>query len=92
MICAYIVPYVPSDQVFGMMSKLNDQLRAWLKKRKVKSFFMSVANPNLRSGAQSLIQTAGLGKLKPNVLAMGFKQDWNNSDLASINEYFGIIQ
>jgi hypothetical protein len=92
MMCAYVVPYSPSDQVYGMITKLNDQLRAWLKKRKVKSFFTSVANPSFRNGTLSLIQTAGLGKLRPNVLALGYKQDWNNCDQSAIDDYFGIIQ
>lgn len=75
-----------------MVSKLNEQLRAWLKKRRVKSFVTSIANPSYRAGIQSLIQTAGLGKLRPNVLAMGYKQDWNTCDINSVNEYFGVLQ
>lgn len=78
-----------------MLKKLNDQLRVWLKKRHVKSFYISVANTSLRQGAQALIQTAGLGKLRPNVLAMGFKEDWVSrgvESLRSLDEYFGIIQ
>ncbi|CAD5232278.1 unnamed protein product [Bursaphelenchus xylophilus] len=95
MICGYVVPYNPSDQVFAMLRKLNDQLRSWLKKRHVKSFYISIANTSLRAGVQSLIQSAGLGRLRPNVLAMGFKQDWlerGASSVAGLQEYFGIIQ
>jgi hypothetical protein len=49
----------------------------------------------LRAGAQTLLQLAGLGKLKPNILIIGFKSNWSKSDpedLDEINEYFGIIQ
>ncbi|KAI6225165.1 Amino acid permease-associated region domain containing protein [Aphelenchoides fujianensis] len=90
--CGYVVPYSPSDQVFAMISKMNEQLRAWLKKRHIKAFHVSIANPSLRAGVQSLIQSSGLGRLRPNVLALGFKQDWTTSDRQSVLEYFGIIQ
>ncbi|CAD5223562.1 unnamed protein product [Bursaphelenchus okinawaensis] len=95
MICGYVVPYNPSDQVFAMLRKLNEQLRYWLRKRHVKSFYISIANTSFRSGVQSLIQSSGLGRLRPNVLAMGFKQDWQQkgkAGLYGIQEYFGIIQ
>lgn len=78
-----------------MLRKLNEQLRHWLKKRHVKSFYISCANTSFRSGTQALIQSTGLGKLRPNVLALGFKQDWQMKGLAglpSLEEYFGIIQ
>jgi len=74
---------------------LNIQLRDWLKKRHIKSFYTSIANPNLRSGVQALLQIAGLGRLKPNIVLVGFKQNWASKGLdglKSINEYFGIIQ
>uniref|UniRef100_A0A915CRU4 Uncharacterized protein n=1 Tax=Ditylenchus dipsaci TaxID=166011 RepID=A0A915CRU4_9BILA len=69
-------PLHPSDSVFGMIRRLNEQLRNWLKKRHIKSFFACVANPNRRLGAQSLLQASGLGKLRPNILVIGFKQNW----------------
>ncbi|KAE9548555.1 hypothetical protein FO519_008237 [Halicephalobus sp. NKZ332] len=95
MVCGYVVPYAPCDSVFTVIRRLNIQLRDWLKKRHIKSFYTSVANPNLRSGAQALLQTVGLGRLKPNIVLVGFKQNWGSKGregLNSINEYFGIIQ
>ena len=31
-----------------------------------------------RCGAQALLQAAGLGKLRPNILVIGFKQNWSS--------------
>ena len=78
-----------------MMNKLRDQLKTWFRKRHIKSFYLSIANPNFRQGVQSLVQLSGLGRLKPNIILLGFKQDWaanGVNGLKEINDYFGIIQ
>uniref|UniRef100_A0A914SH63 SLC12A transporter C-terminal domain-containing protein n=1 Tax=Parascaris equorum TaxID=6256 RepID=A0A914SH63_PAREQ len=45
----------------------------WLLANKIKAFYLPFANENVRSGAQHLLQIAGLGKLRPNILMLGFK-------------------
>uniref|UniRef100_A0A158PAY2 AA_permease domain-containing protein n=1 Tax=Angiostrongylus cantonensis TaxID=6313 RepID=A0A158PAY2_ANGCA len=97
MICGYVVPYNPSDRVYSVMRKLERQLSEWLRKRRVKSFYASVANSSLRAGAQSLLQVCGLGKLRPNIVLIGFKTNWYHGGptlqtLDELNEYFGTIQ
>uniref|UniRef100_A0A915PZ03 Uncharacterized protein n=1 Tax=Setaria digitata TaxID=48799 RepID=A0A915PZ03_9BILA len=95
MICGFVVPYDPCDRVFALLRKLDTQMNEWLRKRHVKSFYVSVANPSLRIGAQTLLQVAGLGKLKPNILITGFKRNWaarGVQGLDEINDYFGVIQ
>ncbi|VDN42409.1 unnamed protein product [Gongylonema pulchrum] len=87
--------YEPCDRVFALLRKLDLQMNDWLKKRHIKSFYVSVANPSLRHGAQTLLQVAGLGKLKPNILIIGFKRNWaarGSDGLDEINDYFGVIQ
>jgi len=44
-------------------------------KPKVKGFFESVIADSLQSGTQILVQMSGLGRLKPNVVVMGYKKD-----------------
>ncbi|OZC12082.1 K-Cl cotransporter [Onchocerca flexuosa] len=95
MICGFVVPYEPCDRVFALLRKLDVQMNEWLRKRHVKSFYVSVASPSLRTGAQTLLQVAGLGKLKPNILITGFKRNWADrgvEGLSEINDYFGVIQ
>uniref|UniRef100_A0A7I4YS88 AA_permease domain-containing protein n=1 Tax=Haemonchus contortus TaxID=6289 RepID=A0A7I4YS88_HAECO len=97
MICGYVVPYDPSDRVYSVMRKLERQLTEWLRKRRVKAFYASVANASLRAGSQSLLQVCGLGKLRPNIILIGFKTNWNRGGpttlaLNELNEYFGTIQ
>lgn len=63
--------------------------------RKIKAFYSPIANTSLRLGTQTLLQTAGLGKLRPNILLLGFKTDWNENGprgLPEINDYVGVIR
>nr|BAN42613.1 solute carrier family 12 member 3 [Carcharhinus leucas] len=63
----------------------------WLSKRKIKSFYTSVAADDLRSGTQTLMQAVGLGRMKPNVLVMGFKRNWQSDHLQNVENYIGVI-
>ncbi len=72
--------------------KLGLELSRWLDKRRVKAFYCPVAHPSLRSGVQSLLQLAGMGKLRPNILLLGFKNDWRYCASEHLEEYVGIIQ
>ncbi|KAK6053002.1 solute carrier family 12 member 3 domain protein, partial [Cooperia oncophora] len=97
LICGYVVPYNPSDRVYSVMRKLERQLTEWLRKRRVKAFYVSVANASLRAGSQSLLQVCGLGKLRPNIILIGFKTNWYRggptpTTMSELNEYFGTIQ
>nr|CAD2178707.1 unnamed protein product [Meloidogyne enterolobii] len=97
LMCGYIIPYKPCNTVFTMLQTFNQQLRDWFVSRHLKgTFAVTVANPNLRAGAQTLLQIAGLGKLRTNIILMGFKQNWaQNRSPEGINEmidYFGLIQ
>ena len=108
MVCGHIVPvssihvsglflnnsfqYRSCDFVFHILAKLNYELRNWIRKKHIKAFYVSVANPSLRGGAQSLVQITGLGRLRPNIIMVGFKQNWISDSLEATNEYFGVIQ
>uniref|UniRef100_A0A3B3YAB0 Solute carrier family 12 member 2 n=1 Tax=Poecilia mexicana TaxID=48701 RepID=A0A3B3YAB0_9TELE len=58
---------------------LSDYVRCrrWLIKKRIKAFYSPVFADNLRfSMMTSLLQAVGLGRLKPNTLVMGFKNNW----------------
>ena len=46
----------------------------------------------LSDGASSLMQLSGIGKMKPNMVLMGYKRDWSDCPEEDLNEYFGVIQ
>ncbi|KAM3609710.1 uncharacterized protein V6R79_019022 [Siganus canaliculatus] len=90
MICANVV--VTADSSPSAVEKANsDGHVTWLNQRKVKSFYRGVVTPELRSGVNMLLQGAGLGRIKPNVLFMGFKKDWRSDAPQAANSYIGIL-
>uniref|UniRef100_A0A4W5L7K0 Solute carrier family 12 member 1 n=1 Tax=Hucho hucho TaxID=62062 RepID=A0A4W5L7K0_9TELE len=36
-------------------------------------------------------EASGLGRLKPNILMMGFKKDWRTADTAGVQSYVGVL-
>uniref|UniRef100_A0A8C2IMH9 Solute carrier family 12 member 10, tandem duplicate 1 n=1 Tax=Cyprinus carpio TaxID=7962 RepID=A0A8C2IMH9_CYPCA len=60
----------------------------WLNQRKVRSFYTSFKASDLREGARHLLQASGLGKMKPNILVMGFKMNWQEIYLFGLSDAF----
>ncbi|KAM4553252.1 solute carrier family 12 member 3 [Fundulus diaphanus] len=63
----------------------------WLNQRKMKSFYRGVVASDFRCGVNMLLQGAGLGRIKPNVLLMGFKKDWRSDSTQVSNNYVEIL-
>ncbi|XP_032816159.1 solute carrier family 12 member 3-like [Petromyzon marinus] len=64
---------------------------AWLNKRKVKTFYRPVVADDVRSGVHILMQGSGLGKMRPNVLFMGFKKNWQVDHPRNMDNYVNIM-
>ena len=71
-----------------MISKIN----AWMRKNKIKAFYSVVDGANFQDGATSLMQACGLGKMRPNILLMGYKQDWSTCPRENLVMYFNVMQ
>lgn len=65
---------------------------SWLRANKVKAFYSLVDGASFQDGATSLLQAAGLGKMRPNILLMGYKQDWASCLREQLNMYFNVMQ
>uniref|UniRef100_A0A8C4WB66 Solute carrier family 12 member 3 n=1 Tax=Gopherus evgoodei TaxID=1825980 RepID=A0A8C4WB66_9SAUR len=63
----------------------------WLTKRKIKAFYTDVVADDLRSGVKTLMQASGLGKMKPNILVIGYKKNWQTAHPRMVEEYTGIL-
>ncbi|XP_077555492.1 solute carrier family 12 member 2-like [Haemaphysalis longicornis] len=59
--------------------------------RKVKAFYSVVLHDSFSKGVLSLIQLVGIGKLRPNVVLMGFKANWQSCPKKELLEYFDAI-
>ena len=54
-------------------------------------FFPIVAS-SLREGVQSMMHLAGLGKMRPNTVVMGFKRNWTDQkNIHDVVDYLGVI-
>lgn len=88
MICGHIIEGASNqrERVF-----LQRQAREWFKKHKVKGFYTVVDGENFETGARALLQASGVGKLKPNVVLMGYKSDWQTCNKDELESYFNTI-
>jgi solute carrier family 12 sodium/potassium/chloride transporter 2 len=64
----------------------------WLHENKIKAFYVLVDGIEFEMAARALLQAPGIGKLKPNVLMMGYKSNWRNCNTADLAAYFSILQ
>ncbi|XP_069072005.1 solute carrier family 12 member 2-like [Pleurodeles waltl] len=63
----------------------------WLIRRKKKAFYSPVCAEEFRQGVLYLLQAAGLGRMKPNTLVLGYKSTWGSCDVKSLDDYVNII-
>lgn len=64
----------------------------WLLRRNVKAFVNLVQEPNFFMGVRSMIQATGIGKLRPNIVMLGFKNNWVDAQQNELVDYFKTIQ
>ncbi|XP_050303386.1 bumetanide-sensitive sodium-(potassium)-chloride cotransporter [Anthonomus grandis grandis] len=64
---------------------------AFLKSNKIKAFYAVVDNMEFETGATGLMQMSGIGKLTPNVLMMGYKNEWTGCSDEQLLAYFNIL-
>ncbi|KAI6649092.1 Solute carrier family 12 member 1-like [Oopsacas minuta] len=65
--------------------------REWLAKNKLRGFYNCVIAKDYNQGVQSLLQLAGVGKLKPNILYMGYPEKWRENSDEVLEDYLNTI-
>jgi hypothetical protein len=63
-----------------------------LRRNDIKGFCSLIANVDLPSGTSAMLEVVGVGKIMPNILFIGFKNDWRVCDKNSLSQYFATIQ
>ncbi|XP_026685693.1 bumetanide-sensitive sodium-(potassium)-chloride cotransporter [Diaphorina citri] len=64
----------------------------WLQQNKDKAFYVLVDDGQFDDNVAALMKSAGLGKLRPNVIMLGFKNDWMTCPVSDLNAYYNVIQ
>ncbi|CAG2107439.1 unnamed protein product [Medioppia subpectinata] len=88
MICAHIVDVKLSQR---SRDKLFSDGNTALRERHIKGFYALADDHNFASGVRSLVQSVGIGKLRPNVVMIGFKNDWLQCEYKEVVDYFAAI-
>ncbi|KAK6644092.1 hypothetical protein RUM43_000358 [Polyplax serrata] len=88
LICSHVVPEETQQREIDALTKRGHR---WLAHHKVKGFFNVVGAKDFEAGARSLMQSVGIGKLKPNMLLMGYKSEWKKCDQEDLLKYFNVI-
>ncbi|XP_075245606.1 solute carrier family 12 member 2-like isoform X2 [Convolutriloba macropyga] len=66
-------------------------VKQWLVENKIKSFYCPLFCSNFRQGVSCLMQTCGLGKFRPNILFLGYKNDWQLAHPKDVEDYVNVI-
>ncbi|KAI1715597.1 solute carrier family 12 domain-containing protein [Ditylenchus destructor] len=94
MLCGHVIPHRSSVSATAVIRKLNHHFADWLYAERIKAFYCGVASVSLRTGVQCLLQTVGLGKMQPNILLLGYNNNWLTQCIKNPNqyeEYVGVI-
>ncbi|XP_071039917.1 solute carrier family 12 member 2 [Parasteatoda tepidariorum] len=88
LICAHIVKEPITQRMRNAYSR---QAYGFLNKRKIKAFYTLIEDECFSRAARALIQSTGIGKMKPNIVFMGWKSNWQEGGIEDIQEYFNVI-
>ncbi|XP_069631754.1 solute carrier family 12 member 2-like isoform X2 [Haliaeetus albicilla] len=90
MICGHVHMGSQRQAVKERLSDLA-KYQQWLIKNKMKAFYAPVHAEDLRDGGQYLMQAAGLGRMRPNTLVLGFKRNWKQADIRDVETYINLL-
>lgn len=79
----------PFEAVASDKDKEDSQ---WMREHRIKAFRAVTTAASLRAGVQSMMHLAGLGKMRPNTMVMGFKRNWTDKkNIHDVVDYLGVI-
>uniref|UniRef100_A0A8C6NWC1 Solute carrier family 12 member 1 n=1 Tax=Nothobranchius furzeri TaxID=105023 RepID=A0A8C6NWC1_NOTFU len=87
----------PRSEIYQEMNAGMEKNQQWLNKTKRKAFYAGVACDNFREGTESLfdfsfpLQASGLGRMRPNTLMIGFKNNWRTAGRDAVQSYVGVL-
>ena len=73
-------------------SMIIDKAQKYLLHNEIKAFCSVIDAVDFDSGVRAMLQVTGVGKMRPNLLLMGYKNDWRTCDIQSLERYFTAIQ
>ncbi|XP_064608218.1 solute carrier family 12 member 2-like [Liolophura sinensis] len=90
MVCGHILEGSQAEHQNSLRAS-SSSANIWLHKRKIKAFYTASCAASLRQGSQNLMQCVGIGKMRPNTLLIGFKNNWRTDSPQRVADYFHVI-
>lgn len=91
-LCISSEVFVGQTQEAFQQKNINMELNQdWLRRTNRKAFYTAVACENYRQGAYYLLQVAGLGRMRPNTLMVGFMRRWRKMSSQEVLNYVGVL-
>ena len=72
------------------LANLKNGMQQWLKDHQISGYYSVTQNKSLNVGAKSVMTISGLGKLSPNMVLLGFKNNWR-ADLSGLEDYIEVM-
>ena len=72
------------------LANLKSGMQQWLKDHQIAGYYSVAQNKSLSAGARNVMTISGLGKLSPNMVLLGFKNNWRN-DLQGLEDYIDVM-
>lgn len=88
MICGHVVE---TELTYAERIGLEKKSRDWLKKHNIKAFYALADGESFRIGSTALMEAVGIGKLRPNIILMGYKCNWQTCTNDELQSYFQTI-
>jgi len=82
--------HVITEQGPVNLTNLKEGMQRWLKDHSIKGYYSCTQTPDFSGGAKACMTLAGLGKLSPNMVLVGFKNNWRE-DLVGIHQYMDVM-
>ncbi|CAL4224317.1 unnamed protein product, partial [Meganyctiphanes norvegica] len=70
---------------------MTKQAYRWFSAHNIPSFYSLAEADNIEEGARQLFNLVGLGKLRPNIVMIGYKANWGTCEKRELKSYFGTL-
>ncbi|XP_065313882.1 solute carrier family 12 member 1-like isoform X2 [Gordionus sp. m RMFG-2023] len=88
LICGHVIINSSSDCLLDLNTP---NVYEYFRHKRIKAIYNPIIAPNLKDGVRALLQLSGLGRMRPNLLLMGYLNDCTPKNLDILLCYFNII-
>ncbi|GAB6030867.1 solute carrier 12 [Chamberlinius hualienensis] len=87
-ICGHVIKTPIYQKELNALTKRQYE---WLQERRCKAFYSTIEETSFERGAKALVQTVGVGKLRPNMILLGYKSNWQTCGEQDVVEYASVV-